>query len=253
LIEIDRDRRVLRITMNRPEKRNALNMELCRSLVDALENADRDAAAGAILLTGNGKAFCGGMDLHEAIADAQPELVQIHERLFTIIARIRKPVVAVAHGAALAGGLGLVANSHIAIAPPDARFGLTEVRIGLWPVLVFRAVAMAVGERSATELSLTGRIFEANEALRMGLVTEVSADPLARAGEIARTLSESSPAALREGLDYVNRIRGMDWAEAGRLGQETRDRLMAEADFAEGVHAFFEKRAPRWPSLGTLK
>jgi enoyl-CoA hydratase/carnithine racemase len=188
-IETTRHARVLQIALNRPARRNALNADLCSQLVEAFDQAEADNWVGAILLTGNGPAFCAGMDLHEVLDSNTLQLTELHERLFTTINRIRKPVVAAVHGPALAGGMGLAANAHIVVASPDARFGLTEIRLGLWPVLVFRACELAMGERRTTELSLTGRIFEAEEAMRCGLVTEITADPLKRALEIATAIS----------------------------------------------------------------
>src|SRR5450432_412673 len=183
------DGRVLRLAVNRPEKRNALNLELCRALVEALEAADRDPGVGAILLTGNGKAFCAGMDLHEiAGVDTDVDtaaISQVHEQLFTIGSRLGKPLIAAVHGAALAGGTGLVANCHIAIAAEDATFGLTEIRLGLWPFLVYRAVAMGLGERRTVELALNGRIFGGREAVAIGLAHEVTAELEKRGGEVA--------------------------------------------------------------------
>ena len=249
MIETTRHARVLQIALNRPAKRNALNLDLCSQLVKAFDQADGDPSTGAILLTGNGPAFCAGMDLHEVLGSNRLQIAEVQERLFTTVNRIRKPVVAAVHGPALAGGTGLAANAHIVVASPDARFGLTEIRVGLWPVLVFRACEMAIGERRTTELSLTGRIFEAEEALRYGLVTEIAADPLTRALEIATAISRFSPVSLDAGLDYVQQIRVRDWSRAGALGRHVRDRLMESEDFKEGVRAFLEKRLPSWPSL----
>src|SRR5207302_3573428 len=124
LLQSVRDGRVLHLTLNRPAKRNALDSALCRELVDALESAAADESVGAILLDGAGKSFCAGMDLAEITAPANPtEIDALHERLFSIGARIATPIVAAVHGAALAGGTGLVANCHIAVATPDASFG----------------------------------------------------------------------------------------------------------------------------------
>jgi enoyl-CoA hydratase/carnithine racemase len=243
LIEVSQNARVRTITLNRPEKRNALNPEMCRRLADAFDEADAEMSVGAIVLAANGPAFCSGMDLSE------PAEVDIHERLFTIIHRIRKPVIAAVHGAALAGGMGLVANAHIVIAKPDAHFALTEIRVGLWPALIFRAVEAAIGERRAVELSLTGRGFSAADGLAYGLVTEVAQDPLLRAQELAVKIAAFSPVALAHGLSYVHRTRGKDWEQAGRTAGEVRDALAASADFKEGSRAFLEKRQPSWPSL----
>src|SRR2546428_6595 len=105
--------RLFRLRLNRPEKRNALNIELCRALVSALESADRDPPVGAILLSANGKSFCAGMDLDEAAAADPAEINEVHDRLFTVGARLGKPLVAAVQGAALGGGVGLVANCHV--------------------------------------------------------------------------------------------------------------------------------------------
>jgi len=249
LIEVRQESRVRTITLNRPKKRNALNLELCRELVDALDRADADGSVGAIVLNANGPAFCAGMDLKETTEIDQDQLAQIHERLFTTIHRVHTPIIAAVHGAALAGGTGLVANAHIVFAQPDAHFGLTEIHIGLWPVMIFRAVANAMGERRAVELSLTGRQFSAADALAYGLVTGIADDPLGSATDLAVTLAGFSPIAVDAGLDFVNQIRGLDWEHAGRVGREVRDRLLANEDFKEGARAFLEKRQPSWPSL----
>jgi enoyl-CoA hydratase/carnithine racemase len=249
LIELAQEARVLTITLNRPERRNALNLSLCRQLTEAFDRADTDRAVGAIVLNANGPVFCGGMDLKEVLEINENQLVAVHERLFTTIQRLRTPIVAAVHGSALAGGTGLVANAHIVIAKPDTIFALTEIRVGLWPVLIFRSVAHAMGERRTVELALTGRDFTAAEALDYGLVTELAEDPLQRATELARVLSGFSPIALKAGLDYVHQIRGLDWEHAGRVGRVTRDRLLSSDDFKEGSRAFLEKRQPSWPSL----
>jgi enoyl-CoA hydratase/carnithine racemase len=248
-LQITRLGRVLRIALNRPEKRNALNTELCRELVAALQEASQDPETGAILLTANGTAFCAGMDLKELGTVATGELLTLHERLFTFGARIEKPVVAAVRGPALAGGTGLAANCHIVIAADDATFGLTEIRIGLWPFIVYRAVSMALGDRRTAELALTGRVFGAREAREYGLVHEVAADVEERAGEVAQSLTEFSPTAMRAGLQFVRETRGRDWESAGQIAGRMRNQVFESEDFQEGLRAFREKRMPRWPSL----
>src|SRR6202140_3579783 len=141
LLETNRQGRLLRLVLNRPEKRNALNTQLCRDLAVALEHADRDPAVGAILLSGNGKHFCAGMDLSEVSAQSTGAINAAQEQLFTVGARIGKPLVGAVQGAALGGGMGLAANCHIVVAREDAIFGLTEIRVGLWPFLVFRTLS----------------------------------------------------------------------------------------------------------------
>ena len=197
--------------------------------------------------------FALGWIWPKSLTADQDELSALHERLFTTIERARKPIVAAVHGAALAAGTGLAANAHIVIASKDARFGLTEIRIGLWPMVVFRAVTRAnPGERRATELSITGRINDAAEALQFSLVTEIADDPKTKATELALKLAAYSPVAIATGLEHIARTRSLAWANwdaAAPINLEMRSKLMASHDFKEGVSAFLEKRPPQWPSL----
>ena len=140
----------------------------------SIEDAEQDPAVGAMVLTGNGPSFCAGMDLTEIGAASTEQLDQAHEQLFTLGARLAKPLIGAVDGPALGGGTGLVANCHIVIASEKATFGLTEIRLGLWPFLVYRAVSAAVGDRKTLELALSGRIFDAKEAKSVGLVHEIA-------------------------------------------------------------------------------
>ncbi len=254
-MKTNREGRVLRLTLDRPEKRNALDEATCRALVAAFAEADRDDAIGCVLLDAEGKAFCAGMDLDEALAADSSSLAQLHEELFTVGARMRVPVVGAIGGPALGGGLGLVANTHIAVAAQGSSFGLTEIRIGLWPFVVYRAVEAALGPRRALELSLTGRIFGTQEALQWGLVQHVvpAFELDDRAWAIAEELSRASPDAVCRGMEFAHRSRGLDWKAAGELAQRARAAAFASADFREGVTAFREKRKPVWPSLAQAR
>jgi enoyl-CoA hydratase/carnithine racemase len=241
-----REGRLLRLALNRPDKRNALNAALCRDLTAALAEVQNDAEIGAILLTGNGKIFSAGMDLDEAMSHEAAALADLHERLFTAFVWLDKPLIVAVHGAALAGGTGLVANAHIAIAAEDATFGLTEIRIGLWPFLIFRAVVAAIGERRTVELSLSGRIFSASEAQSYGLVHHVvpAAELEARALEIGQAVAESSPMAVASGLAFVEETRGVGIEEAGRIGRNFRRQIFEGEDFQERVKSFRARRKP---------
>ena len=251
MLQASREGRVLRLTLNRPEKRNALNGALCRELVAAIEEGDRDPGVGAILIRGAGKSFCAGMDLDEMLTPAEADLGHAHERLFTIGRRVTTPIIAAVQGAALAGGTGLAANAHIVVASEDATFGLTEIRIGLWPFVIFRAVVAAIGERRAVELGITGRIVDAREAASMGLAHRVTpvAQLDATADEISAATADSSPEAMRSGLHFVAETHGIEWDTAGKLAQDFRRRSFETADFEEGIRAFRQKRKPQWPSL----
>lgn len=248
---INREDRVLRLTLNRAEKRNALSNSLCLAIVNAVEAAERDPAIGALLIDARGPVFCAGMDLDEALAAAAAEKTAIHERLFTLGARIKKPIVASVQGPALGGGLGLVVNAHVVVAAQGSSFGLTEIRIAMWPYVIFRAIQSAIGHRRAVELALTGRIFTVNDALNWGIVQEVAPafELDDRAAAIATQLSVSSPETIRNGLEFAQQSKGLAEDEALRLAAEARAPAFASADFREGVLAFREKRRPDWPSL----
>lgn len=250
-IEVRLQQRVLRVTLNRPEKRNALDLATCRAINLAISDANRNPRVGAVLLSGAGPAFCAGMDLQEAQHVDRTELAEAHDRLFTIREWAEKPVIAAVHGPAIAGGTGLAANAHVLLAAEDASFGLTEIRLGLWPVLIFPAMVAAVGERRAVELAISGRIFGVEEAHDSGLVTEIvpRQELQSRATSLAEMAAGSSAVALRSGLDYVRRIRGKPLAESLQIGRMIRDELMSHGDFAEGVRAWKEKSKPDWPSL----
>src|SRR5580698_5734153 len=225
ILELTQHGRVLRIALNRPEKHNALSSDLCRELLDAINRADRSTDIGAMVLTGNGDSFCAGMDLKELGEVPMETINNVHEQLFTLSMRLGTPLVAAVNGLALGGGTGLVANSHIAVASDRAKFGLTEIKLGLWPFLVFRAVQGAVGERRATELALTGRIFDAREAYGLGLIHEIVPDCNQRAMEIAQALTQSSPTAVRSGLDFVQEVRGKDWETASLIARRVREEV----------------------------
>jgi enoyl-CoA hydratase/carnithine racemase len=250
-IRTTQEKRLLHIVLDRPDKRNALNVELCQQLVQALDHADADPRVGAILLTGEGPAFCAGMDLREALEAPPTEINRTQEQLFSVGARMGTPIVAAVHGPAIAGGMGLVANCHVVVASAKATFGLTEVRLGLWPFLIYQSVVQAVGERRTIELALTGRLFGAAEAREYGLVHEVTSGEAVqeRAAEIASRLSEASPTAVRSGLMFVQESRGKHGRMVNDLARDLRNQIWNGDDFREGLKAFWERREPRWPSI----
>jgi methylglutaconyl-CoA hydratase len=233
------------LTLNRPDKRNALDAVLCRSLLDAILDADSDHTVGAILLNANGKDFCSGMDLTEALETKPDELLALHQELFSIGARLRKPMVSAVQGAALAGGLGLALNAHIVVASSSARFGLPEVRIGMWPYVILPVVAAATGLRKATELALTARIVDAEEACRIGIV-DVVVEPDAlneQADRIALELAERSASVIERGLSFMQQSVGLDAASVAELAGKFRREAHISADFREGVLAFRRRGA----------
>lgn len=248
---IDQKCRVLHVTLNRPEKRNALNAEMCSGILDAVQSAQERPEIGAIMIGALGHVFCAGMDLDEAAGMHEDEQAAIHDQLFTMGANSLKPIVVCVNGSALGGGLGLVAQGHLVIASQGAAFSLPEIRIGLWPFLVYRSVEAAMGARKTLELSLTGRVFHAGDALQWGLVHQVchGGEVSDRGQALARELAKASPMAVAAGMRYFHESRGKSWKEAGDLARSLRGDIMRGADFQEGYAAFKQKRDPRWPSM----
>lgn len=246
-----RNGRVLALTLNAPDSHNRLTFAMCRELVGALQDADRDGSVGAVLLKGAGAAFCIGTDPRELLGDGAVEAASIHEELFTLGSKLTTPMVCQVHGAAHGAGVGLLCNAHVVLAAQGTTFGLTEIRMGNWPFMTFRSLTAAVGERRAIELSLTGRIFGTNEALQYNLIHAVTPpfELEERAEATARLLAESSAELIRRGLDFAGRTRDMPWDEAGILAQQIRSEWFSHPDFAEGAAAAAERRKPEWPSL----
>jgi enoyl-CoA hydratase/carnithine racemase len=209
-LTVERKHRVLHIILNRPEKRNALTSEMCTGIVDAIRSAQDDPHVGSILLSSAGPVFCAGMDVDEALSTSHTQLADLHDDLFSIGFHSKKPIIACVCGAALGGGVGLAAQGHIVLVSENAVFGLTEIRLGLWPFLVYRSVEAAIGPRRTLELSLTGRTFNASDALRWGLAHQVCppAETFDRAKGVAREISKESQSAIEAGLEYYHRSRG---------------------------------------------
>lgn len=206
--------RVLRLM--RPQQRNALSGELAQALESALRAADRDPSVGAIVLCAEGKSFCAGADLREFAALSGRDPVELYTEgrlglgLFAMHEELQTPLVAAVHGHVLAGGVGLLLLSHVALAARDTQFGLPEIEIGLFPYTVLPLLARAVGPRRALELALTGRRFDAEEALRLGIVHAVveGEDLYAGALESARLLAGRDPLAVRTGLAAYRAVTG---------------------------------------------
>jgi enoyl-CoA hydratase/carnithine racemase len=191
-LRIEQDGRLRRITLAAPEKRNLLDAAMTEDLLREMADAAEDSATGAILIEADGPMFCGGID-----PASPPSPV-----LYTIGHRAVKPIVAAVKGAAVSGGLALIANAHVAIAAQGCTFGLIDIREGRWNEGVFGAVAAAVGQRRALELGLTGRIFSTAEALAWGLVHMVAPafELDDRATEIATALANANRDAVRAAL-----------------------------------------------------
>jgi methylglutaconyl-CoA hydratase len=241
------------ITLNRPERRNAMTPEMQEELIRAMQ----EAAAGhcrVVIFAGVGEAFCAGLDLSslqtmndksEAEHRADAERVA---RLFRTLYELPKPTIAAVHGPAIAGGTGLATICDFTLAAHGAKFGYTEVKIGFVPALVSAYLALQIGEKRTRDLLLTGRLFSSEEAYRLGLVNEVVQPEhlRARALELATCLkgnSSESMAATKRLLAAQNKT----WLDAAvEIALAANSDSRGTNDFREGVAAFLEKRKPVW-------
>jgi methylglutaconyl-CoA hydratase len=241
-LHVVRDEDVLRVTLARPERRNAFDAPLIAELAETFSKV---GDARAVLLTGEGPSFCAGADVEwqrAAIDLSYEENVEDAMRLYSMLESIDTcpaPVVCCVHGFALGGGSGLVACSDVAIAWPDAVFGFTEVRLGIIPAVISPFVLPKIGA-AARRYFLTGERFGAEDALRVGLVSEVAEDAGERAESVVRDLLAGGPVAVREAKKLIReRPTGIDTAHIAAT-RRTSD------EGQDGLRAFLDKRAPEW-------
>jgi methylglutaconyl-CoA hydratase len=252
-LKLEYDGSLAVITLARPDKRNAISTQMIEDLLASLGEVQSSSARVGIL-TGEGKAFCSGMDLDELRAIATRSPVEHLEdsrrmaRLFRTVYSFPKPLIAAVNGHALAGGCGLATLADFTIAVPDAKFGYTEVRIGFIPALVSVFLRRQIGEKRTRDLALTGRLFDAAEAHEMGLVNLVVAaeELMAEARKLAANLMAASPTSLARTKRLLVQFSEGDLdREISMAIQENAD-IRSTADFREGLASFLEKRTPKW-------
>ena len=252
-IQLAYDARVATITLNRPDKRNAISFELIDDLIQALEEVAKSDAL-VVILTGAGKAFCSGMDLDnlKGLLGRSPEQnlqdSQTMVRLFRALYEFPKVTIAAVNGAAIAGGTGLALLCDFTLAVPEAKFGYTEVRIGFVPAIVSTFLLRQVGEKQARDLLLTGRLFGADEAARMGLINEIlpPENLMTRARELAALLMENSPSSLRATKQLLTHHARAEIDSQIDAAVRENAAIRNTADFREGISSFLEKRKPTW-------
>lgn len=244
---------VARITINRPERRNALSWEVIARIRTLLDEAKADAEARVVVLTGAGeKAFCAGADLG-GMAEGASHL-DLHEgrgelaKLFLEMWDLGKPTIARVRGYALAGGFGLALACDLVIAADDAQFGTPEINVGLWPHMITVPLVRSMPPKKALELMMTGRRVNADEAERIGFVNQVvPVEELdATVDAMAAALAAKSPAVMKLGRDSFYAVWDQAAAEALRLLHPMLTVTTGTEDAKEGIAAFVEKRAPQW-------
>jgi len=240
---------VLTVTLNRPEKKNAIDTPMIAALLGAIERADLDAEVRVVALRGAGADFCAGMDLNELLASADKTVEQNREaalrfgEIFIRIRKLPKPVVAAVHGRALAGGCGLATACDLLVATESAKFGYPEVQRGFVPAIVMTLLKRTVGEKVAFDLAATGRILSAPEAAELGLVSRVyeDSDFEEQVGEVLRALAASSASALAFTKQQFYQLDGLRLEDGIRLGADVNAVSRTTPDFRATLQAFLKK------------
>lgn len=241
------------IALTVPEKRNAISARMISDLLNALDQVE-SSSARVLIITGSGKAFCAGMDLDELRQIAQQTLQKNLEdarRISKTLYRLYsfpKPVIAAVNGAAIAGGCGIATLCDFTLAVPEAKFGYSEVKLGFMPALVAVFLRRQIAEKHARDLLLTGRLIDAAEALRIGLISEVvPAETLMdRARALASSLVAASPTAVMRTKKFILGLEHNAVRADLEAAIEANADIRSTPDFHEGVSAFLEKRPPKW-------
>lgn len=247
--EVDEATGVSRITLVRPERRNALDGTMVEELKDALALAGGDDRVRAVGIGGAGPDFCAGADLAEIQAAVEAGVManlaeaEALGDLFLLMRRLEKPIVAVVHGRALAGGCGLATACDLVVASEDARFGYPEVRLGFVPAIVMAMLRRSVGERRAFELVALGETIDAGHAQKIGLVQRVlpTAEFEERAAGLLETIASRSATALALSKRLLHRMDALDFEASIRSGAEVNVIARLTEDCREGIRRFLER------------
>jgi methylglutaconyl-CoA hydratase len=247
------DANIRTITLNRPERRNAMTPEMQSELTAAMNEA-AVSSCRVVVFRGAGDAFCSGLDLSalqtmndKSAADHREDAQRV-AILFRTLYELPRPTIAAVHGAAIAGGTGLATICDFTLTVPSAKFGYTEARIGFVPAIVSAFLALQIGDKRSRDLLLTARLFDASEAYRLGLVNEViEADALdQRVLALAHTLAANSPQSL-SATKRLLAAQNKTWLDAAiTQALDANAKARETEDFKEGITSFLEKRKPVW-------
>ena len=255
MLIVDKKDGVARVTLDRPEVRNAFDDVLISKLKSTFEEIKNDSAVRVLVLAGNGPAFCAGADLNwmkrmagytyeQNRADAQALA-----DMLAALDRMPKPTIARVHGPAFAGGTGLVAACDIAVGTPEAKFCFSEAKLGLSPATISPHVMRAIGERAARRYFLTAEVFDAQEAFRIGMLSILTGELDRTIEELLKNLLAGGPEAMKQIKDLIRAVSGRPVDDA--LAAETAKRIAeirVSPEGKEGIASFLEKRKPAWCS-----
>lgn len=248
---IETEQHIGQITFQRPKAMNTFTSTLAREFNAALRELEADETVRAIVVKGEGKAFCAGIDVNELEGKSALDLyhwVGLMEEMSLTIARMGTPVIASVQDLAVANGIGIVASADLAVAAEGARFGATAVNVGLFCMGPAVPLLRNLGRKKALELILTGDMIKADEALRIGLVNKVvPKEELEEAThELARKLAQKSPLAVQLGKRSFYRMEDLDYEQAFEMVNNHFALLCSSEDAHEGVRCFLEKDSPKW-------
>ena len=249
LVHVTQQGGVRTLTLDSPHNRNALSSQLLDELADGLAGAIEDASVRVVVLTASGTVFCSGADLSERRAGhAAPSASRLPE-ILAAVHTAPVPVIARVAGSARAGGLGLIAASDLAVATAGSTFGFSEVRVGVAPALILVPSLRVVDRRFLARATLTGDTFTAAQAAGAGLLTDVVEDDEALDEWLARAVAsirKSAPGAVAATKSLLRELPELAWSEGLSVAEVRSAALFAGAEAAEGIDAFFAKRAPSW-------
>lgn len=245
---VTHDGPVLRLTINREERRNAMSADVLNGISAAFDRAETDRSIRVIVLTGAGdKAFCAGADLQGDAFKIDPsEPYQRYANLMRRSRQVTVPIVARVNGACMAGGMGLMAMADLVVAHERAVFGLPEVKVGVFPAQVLAMISNLVPPRALNELVITGEPITAAEARSIGLVNYVTSDLDAKTDWLVSRIVDKSPAAIRRAVYTMKRLPDMTFEAAAAFTESQIALTSATEDAKEGTTAFREKRKPNW-------
>jgi len=239
---------VARITLNRPEKRNAITSEMMSALRDALQRASHNTTIRLLLIRGAGKDFCAGLDLSEVLKSAENEGASLASarrlgELYVAMRRHPQPIIAAVHGRALGGGAGIATAADLIVATESAQFGYPEVKLGFIPAIVATMLRRAVNERQAMELALTGEPLSASRALAIGLINRVYPDTEfdVSVERYVAALAEQPATAMSMSKSLLYQTDGMSFEASIEAGVQANVQARMTGDFKRGVESFLKK------------
>jgi enoyl-CoA hydratase/carnithine racemase len=250
-VQVERQNHVGIVILNRPEQFNTFNTQLAEDLCQALLELEGDKAIRVVVVKGAGKAFCTGIDVTEFAGKSQQEYrewITLMEHVLQIIATMKKPVIASAHGYAVANGAGLVAACDLAVVAKGTKIGASAINVGLFCMGPAVPISRSVGRKRTLEMVMTGDFFDADEAERWGLVNKVVPleDLEKETMALANKLAKKSPLALQMGKEAFYGMADLEYAKALLYSNEVFAALCMTEDANEGVGAFLNKRKPEW-------